>query len=231
MFNKIREIFSNIDKDKTDEDEYKIFLELENSYSFRDIINIYKDNDLYYDYLMELWILLPEKKEDKLCAMVQYLKNKSKFEVVYMYPRDENKDRNFHGILNFEELFKFPFIDDKVYKIEFCSRTIYCWEFIHPFERRPQLYYVIADIDSSKRFSMAGITDTGVIETFRLVDFEHESHDIHIEYHIENQVFTIKASNIQMEFKCKLIDKWRYFVNEEEKDNIDEVFDAFWRKK
>lgn len=229
LFDAIKELFSDIADEKMKEQEHKIFIELNDKYSFRDIIDMCKDKKLHYDYLMKIWVL-PDKLEEKSVSYLLYHENTLEFELAYIYPLDETASKDYHANnLSIDDIYALPFIDEKIYMIDIYCREKFNWNFIRDTLKRPQFSFVVANIVASDRFSKSGITDNGEVERFDVKDDEKSSEWSVIEYQIDRGQFTIITAEKKMHFYCEYKDmKWRYLVDDEVCVDISEVFDIYW---
>jgi len=227
LYKKVKDLFHEIDDDKIKVNEYRIFIELENTYTVRDIINVCKGNDLYYEFLIKIWVL-PDKWEDRFLLYLQYNESNLEFEVAYIYPLDEKADKDYYDFHAIDELTKLNIIDGMVYIVEFYDRTNVNWKFIRDKHTRPQFNFTVANIFASDRYSKSGMTDDGEVERFYVKDDEKSSEWSVIEYHIKSGVFTIVTQDRKMNFYCEYDKRWRYLVDDVVCEDIGEVFDIYW---
>ena len=230
MFEKVKEIFKEIDEGKRKKHESKIFLELENSYSFRDIINIYNDNHLYDDFSMKVWIF-PDKNEDKLFAFIHRNKDSFEFDISYIYPSDKKKDRNFHTGFRPDDISNLPAIDESVLNVEFFYSGKANLEYTFFRNRHPQLNFVESDVYLKNRLKTAGVRRGENAATITVIDEKMSSKPLIIKYLTNGHKFTIKGANRELPFICTFNKIWRYSVGGKEYEDIEKVFDIFWNEK
>jgi len=230
MFEKIHEIFKEIDKDKRKEHDAKIFVELEYSYTFREIIREYNDKKLYDDFSMKVWVF-PKEDKGKFFAFVHRDTDSFDFDVSYIYPTDDRKDRNFTKEIQFDEISNLPAIDERVLNVEYFLYGSTNLEYTFYRNQQPELFFVESDVYSKNRLGTAGVLPGEEIAIIYAIDEKMSPERLSIEYIAKNRSFAIKGANGNLPFTCIFDKKWRYSVKGKEYEDIEKVFDEFWKLK
>jgi hypothetical protein len=190
-----------------------------------ELLETYVNNKLYFDYCVELWSA-EEKAEDRFLMSVLYSKEDEKFEVLYSYPFDMIKARDYYSLLSANEM-KSIFISEKpIFRIDYNYLKEVDWDFIQPFWKYPKFDFVNSDISYSQRFSQCGLHLTTSLLWFEMVKMPDIKTVYKIEYDSINKKFSLDIhSKGLILFDCTYKNgTWKYVYNGEFFEKFEQLF-------
>jgi len=203
-------------------DPHKVVYNLEQNRTVSSILQSFVIEKLYKDYSVELWSI----NRDGFLLNAKYDDRRNLFEIMYTFPSDRIRNRDFYGLLSGESISTIPISAEPIIRIEFFCNAKTKWEVIQPFEKYPRFNFVVTDVYNNDRFETCGVYKEKSPFWFRILDNSNMRAEYFVEYDVVSENFILASANKRVAFVC-IFDNgiWKYYVNGVMHSTISQLLD------
>ena len=205
-------------------DPHKVVYSLEKCRKVKELLKLYADTELKEEYAVELWS--PPSREG-FFLQANYDEIKKQFEIMYKYPSDKIRKRDYYNLLSVDALSTIPINDEHISKVDFYYKEKIEWEFFPSPWKHPEFKFIVSDAYNSDRYGTCGVYSEKSPFWFRILDNSNNGTEYTIKYDAITKDFMLITPSKNVSFGF-IFDNgiWKYFLGGEVFETIDLLIDS-----